>query len=244
MVARRRRARKGRRGAVSDLDPLSGPSASRRPRVTVGPGPTAAPSWESRPRPGGPRGPRAPGGTPEIDPQAALKGMVVVIITLVVGAAVFWQGLHKPADLATGPLAAGGASTVPLLPSIVPSTAPTPATRLAPKDLQVVVGNAVDPRKPVAGTVADKLKAAGYATVRRLDATKAAPRSAVHFAAPEWRDDAVAVATALGIPETDVTPLPNPSPVVIPDGKTYQVYVIAGREPKALTDPPTTAPTR
>jgi hypothetical protein len=171
--------------------------------------------------------------------------MVVVLITLVVGAGVFWQGLHKPDDLATtAPLGAGAASTVPLLPSGPPSTAPTPVTKVAPKDLQVVAANAVDPRKNIATTVAEKLKAAGYATVRRLDASKAAPRSSVHYAAPEWRDDALAVAAALGIPEIDVTVLPNPSPVVIPDGKTYQVYVIAGREPKALTDPPTTAPTR
>jgi hypothetical protein len=163
---------------------------------------------------------------------------VIVVITFLVGGVVFVQGLHRPSEETPPPIPPAALSSDPA------STAPVmqpPVTRVPPKELSVVVGNAVDRKLPVAGTVAAKLNAAGYATIRKKDSSRAQPTSAVYFAAPEWRDDALAVARVLGIDDIDVSQLPTPPPVEAVSGAT--VYVIVGREPAALseTTPTTTA---
>jgi hypothetical protein len=244
---------------VSDYDPVGDAPPARPPRssgpragVNPGRGPRQRPPAPRGPTsrgpggPGGPRGPR-PDEEPTIDPQAAFKGLLIVFITIVVGAVVFVQGLLKPADsranntpVATvGPLVSP-ATTPATLPSATTAAA-TAVTKAAPRDLAIVVGNAVDPGKPIAGTVSAKLAAAGYTSVRRLDARRAADRSSVFYAAGEWREDALAVARVLGIPENDVTTVPNPPPVNAPESK---VFVIVGREPRALLDAGATATTR
>jgi hypothetical protein len=206
-------------------------------------------------RPPPPAGRRAPGGAsspprperaPEstIDGRAAVKGIGIVVVTFIVGAFVFVQGLHKPAEqLETNspalvrdptPSPASSAATAASSPATTAAAKP-PATKVAPAELAIVVGNAVDPGKPIASTVASKLAAAGYtAKIRRLDVKgKMIDRSTVHYIAPEWREDALAVARALGISDIEVTPLPNPAPV---DTSVGKVFVIVGREPKALSE--------
>ena len=81
-------------------------------------------------------------------------------------------------------------------------------------------------------TVAGKLNKAGYTSTRKMNVAKTAERTVVHYRAPEWREDAVAVARALGISEIDVTALPNPPPL---DASERNVFVIVGKEPKALS---------
>lgn len=152
---------------------------------------------------------------------------MIVVVTFVVGLFVFVQGLHRPAEqLTTANTVAGDEPAV----SPTSSLAPPPATH-APAELAIVVGNAVDKKRPVASEVAEKLDAAGYPVAAKLNVSKLAARSSVYFAAPEFRDDAVAVARAVGLDEADVAPLPNPAPLDSPDSK---VYLIVGKEPAAL----------
>jgi hypothetical protein len=170
--------------------------------------------------------------------------VLIVLVTMVVGAFVFWQGLQErdasappavnvePSATTEQTVASTPASTV-----APPTTAAArpPGTKVPPAELPIVVGNGVDPERPVAGTVAGKLAAAGYTgSIRKMNASRTTEASKVHFAALEWREDAVAVAKALGIAEIDVTPLPNPPPV---NDSERKVFVIVGREPRALSEP-------
>jgi hypothetical protein len=205
---------------------------------------------DRRPPPPAPRPERGP--EPTIDGRAALKGIGIVVVTFVVGAFVFVQGLHKPAEqleTSNSSVVRDAETTTPATSAAVvggPSTtavaASPPATRVAPAELAIVVGNGVDAGKPIASTVASKLAAVGYtAKIRRLDVKgKIIERSTVHYTAPEWREDALAVARALGISDIDVTPLPNPAPV---DTSVGKVFVMVGREPKALSEVPASTTT-
>jgi hypothetical protein len=246
------------RDSVADRQPARPPRPPSGRAAPSNAAPSnAAPSKDPRSRPAGDRRPAPPSGSgsraraarqpkppePTIDAQAAFKGILIVLVTVIVGAFVFWQGLHRPAEEleATTPLTIGADVSSTAAPeSTPPTTARPPATRAAPAELAVVVGNAIDPDLPVASTVATKLGAAGYTTVRKMNVSRPADRSAVHFAAPEWRDDALAVARALGIPEMDVSALPNPPPL---DSAKSKVFVIVGREPKALGATPSSTTT-
>jgi hypothetical protein len=201
------------------------------------PPPPGAPGTRPAPRSQAPRpGPRTPPDEPTVDPQAAFKGVVIVVITVLVGAVVFVQGLHRPAEQAAGTFPPGTVSVAAAPPA---PAVQTPVTRVPPKELSLMIGNAVDPKKPVASSVAARLKAAGYATIHTNNTTRALPTSAVYFVAPEWRDDALAVARVLDLSDVDVAQLPNPAP--IPGGAAV-VYVIVGREPAGLSET-TAAPT-
>ena len=125
-----------------------------------------------------------------MDPQAAFKGILIVVATILVGAVIFWQGLHRPDSLGTTN------TTLALPPPAASPAGPTspspqaPVTRVPPRELSVAVGNAVDVKLPIAAFVADKLRTAGYTNVQRKDVRRTQSRSAVHFATPQWRDDA------------------------------------------------------
>jgi hypothetical protein len=231
---------------VAERDFVTERPPARSPRPPSGRDPRPRAPVDRRPAPPGRSGsgaPRPP--EPTIDSQAAFKGVLIVLVTVVVGGFVFVQGLHRPADdpATSVPPAAGvnpsPASTASAVsPAGVPETTAAsrpPGTKVAPAELAIVVGNAVDPDKPVASTVATKLNKAGYTgTIRKMNVPKAAERTVVHYRAPEWREDALAVARALDIPEIDVTALPNPPPL---DASERNVFVIVGRQPKALGQP-------
>jgi hypothetical protein len=160
----------------------------------------------------------------------------VLVLTAAFVALVFWRGMGATAEavVATGP--GDEVATVPST-FLPPTTAVPPPrslnTRVAPRELQVLVGNGIDAKLPVATTVAAKLRMAGYSTIRSVNLAQPADRSTVLYLGDDLRDEATALARALALPDTDVAPL---GPGAGIDPGAAKVVVVVGREPRALSE--------
>jgi hypothetical protein len=166
-----------------------------------------------------------------------------MVLTAAFLALVFWRGMHPAPEAIVATEPVDVAATVPST-FLPPTTAVPPPrslnTRIAPRELQVLVGNGIDAKLPVATAVAAKLRMAGYSTIRSVNLAQPTDRSAVLYLGDELRDEATAVARALALPDTDVAPL---GPAAGIDPGAAKVVVVVGREPRALSEPGTpTAP--
>jgi hypothetical protein len=187
--------------------------------------------------------PRPPGGsTPgavSLRRDAAAKGIIIIAVTVVVGLLIFFKGVQKnDAPVVTASNTTTTLSNTPTTDRNAPppTTAPnqgttvpakTPATKLAPKELKVNVQNGVDPTQTIAGPAAEKLKAAGYQIAGTGDLPGSAVATSTVYYNPDLKGEAVAVAKALGLPDTAVQPMPSPPPVTL---NGADVLVVIGKD--------------
>jgi hypothetical protein len=105
-----------------------------------------------------------------------------------------------------------------------PSTTAPPASR-SPSSVRVLAVNGSD--VPGAATrLGAKLKSAGYAVTPPVNYLKRQNATDV-FWRPGYEADAAAVATAAGLDDSAVKPLPDPPP--LPQAKSVDVVVVVGQ---------------
>lgn len=160
-----------------------------------------------------------PAATPQ---NTAAMGFILVIGAVAVALMLFYAGGGSASGGNDGKTAAdivgAGSST---------STTPTTAAKLnvtAPAALEVLVGNGSG-KTGRGKKTADKLAALGYANAKGVDG-KSTAVTTVYFAEGA-RDDAVAIARAMGLPADRVAALPAESPLKVPVG-TARVVALVG----------------
>ncbi|MCB1029546.1 MAG: LytR C-terminal domain-containing protein [Microthrixaceae bacterium] len=165
---------------------------------------------------------------PPRPPQAnAGRGVALVLVAVLIGGLLIWKNpgtgqVTTSPDLhsATSTTAEGGDEPD----DTTTTTAAPDTTAVAQEELTITVANASGVGG-AAGNISDKLKAAGYVQVAALNGNQGQPTKV--FFDGDTQADAVAVATAIGLPESTVEA--RPSEVAIEDaGKTAQVIVILG----------------
>ncbi len=177
---------------------------------------------------------------PVDDAKAAMRGYAVIVVTLAVGALIFWKGLQGntastvdaskttttlAASVSTIDRNAAPSTTRPEQGTTVPPT--LPPTSVAPASLKVMVANGVDPAQTIAGPAASTLKAADYGIAGTVDLTTTGlPTSTVYYN-PGYEGDAAAVAKALGISSKAVEPMPSPPPTSL---NGANVLVVIGKD--------------
>jgi hypothetical protein len=151
---------------------------------------------------------------------AALRGALVVIAGVLVGAAILANVSSRPkSPVAT---AATTTTTRPSAPVTTPVAAPhTPAA------VSVLVLNGVDPKKAISKAAAATVAAGGFTALPPRDAAKVVTVSAVYFV-PGYQADAAIVASLLAIPVAAVVPMPTPPPAEVGDTAGAQVVVVVG----------------
>jgi hypothetical protein len=112
------------------------------------------------------------------------------------------------------------------------TTAPVTSTAHDPASVPVLVLNGVNVQKPIAGSAARTLLAAGYTNSTPKDAATTIPTSAVYFQ-PGYDADAAAVAAAIGLPAGEIQPLPSPPPPAIGNAGDAPVIVVVGPDAPA-----------
>ena len=112
------------------------------------------------------------------------------------------------------------------------TTTPVTAPAHDPSAVPVLVLNGVNANKPIAGSAATTLVAAGYTNSTPKDAATTVSTSAVYFQ-PGYDADAAAVAAALGLPAGEVQPLPSPPPPAIGNAGDAPVIVVVGPDAPA-----------
>jgi LytR cell envelope-related transcriptional attenuator len=168
--------------------------------------------------------------------QTATAGIAIIVATIVIGAFVFFAGLNHSDPVPTGDqnvTAAGAAegsrdvaptTTTPPPPTTPPSTAPT--TLVPPAEVKVLVANAVDPKKVIAGPIADRLTQEKYQVVGKVDVSTASDKSFVYYTG-NLQVEAQAIAKLLGIAPTSVAVLPATPPATM---NSAQVLVLIGKD--------------
>lgn len=218
------------------LPPSSGPS-SPTPGAPARPAKKAAKKVPAKKAPA----PGAKATPPPIDDTSAtVKGAVLIVAALVVGGIVFAKGYSNESNLVTedaarttttleSPVSTIDRNAPPTvtLPEQGTTIPPTPSTKLAPKDVKVIVANAADPAQPVAGNNGTKLKNAGYVNVQLTD-MPVTTASHVYYS-PDMQGEAQAIADALGLPSSSVAAMPSPPPTGL---KGAQILVVIGTDHK------------
>jgi len=186
----------------------------------------------------GPRVPRTP--PPVNDAQVTRNGIIVIAVTVVLGLVIFARGVNNQTRLDSQ------GAVVTTLPGIVgpptsdrnaaptttvpgqgnTGTAKTDSTKVAPADIKVIVANAVDPSKTIAGPVGAKLTTAGYQVTAKIDLTPSSDETFVYY--PDgFEADAKALAKVLEYPESTVTPMPKTPPTPL---NGAQFLVVVGKD--------------
>lgn len=168
----------------------------------------------------------APGGAASPPPaddeaRATTIGAVLIGVAVLIGFVLLLKGLDQEGGVVeTGSPARETTTTTVTAPAADQTTTTTLAPR-PPAEVNVLVANASG-ATGVAGANKAKLTAAGYTTVETANAPTQTT-SAVHFA-PGWQAEADAVARALGIGASSVSPMPASPPVAL-DGATVLVII-------------------
>lgn len=156
------------------------------------------------------------------------RGGVVVALGLIAGI-VMLSHVH-PAHRVE---ASTASQPTPTAQRLSPSTtAPVTSTADDPTSVPVLVLNGVNVKKPIAGSAARTLVAAGYTNSTPKDAATTVPTSAVYFQ-PGYDADAAAVAAAIALPASEVQPLPSPPPPAIGNAGDAPVIVVVGPDAPA-----------
>lgn len=167
-------------------------------------------------------------------------GAAIIAITVILGLVVIWRGFSGDATVETGQAAITTTSSVSgpdrnapptvTLPGQGTTLAKTSPTKVAPKDVKVLVANGVDPSKVIAGPNAEKLTAAGYTVVGRIDLPPPpVDKSAVYYSG-ELIPEAQAIAQALGISTSALQPMPS-KPAVNLQGASVMVVIGKDKAP-------------
>jgi len=163
---------------------------------------------------------------------AVIKGAVLIFVALVLGVVL----LSKGVDTSTSATATGSPTTVSPTTAAGATTTSTPtATTLRsarpPADVTVMVANA----SGIAGAaakVSDQLKGKGYVTTDPGNSSKPASTTSVYYVGND-KPEAIEVAQAIGVSESQVAPMPNPAPVADLRGATVVVNLGPDKVPKA-----------
>jgi hypothetical protein len=168
--------------------------------------------------------------------QTATAGIVIIVATVVIGAFVFFAGLNHTDPVPSGDqnASASGAAqgsrdvapttTTPPPVTTAPSTVPT--TLVPSAEVKVLVANAVDPKKVIAGPVADRLTQEKYQVVGKTDLSTTSDKSFVYYTG-NLQGEAQAIAKLVGIAPASVAVLPAPPPAAM---NGAQVLVLIGKD--------------
>lgn len=156
----------------------------------------------------------------------ASRGIALVAVAVIIGALLIWKnpgtgqvGVSTDLHSATSTTAKGGDK-----PADATTTTAPPTTAVPVADLKITVANASGV-SGAAGTVADKLKEAGYTSVAPLNGDKGQPTKV--FFDQDFEADAKAVASAIGLADTTVEARP-PEVAIEAKGKNAEVIVVLG----------------
>jgi len=157
-----------------------------------------------------------------------LRGGFVVALGLIAGFVVLShvRPVHR-AEASSGP---HPTTTVQRLSPI--TTAAVASVAHDPSSVPVLLLNGVNVNKPIAGSGATTLAAAGYTNSTPKDAATTVPTSTVYFQSG-YEADAAAVAAVLGLPAGEVQPLPSPPPPAIANAGGAPVIVVVGPDAPA-----------
>jgi hypothetical protein len=165
------------------------------------------------------------------DPRSRTLGLILIAVAVLIGVLLLAKGFSQEDGLVslTTPekqtTTTTAAANAPAGAGADEETTTTTAAANAPASVTVLVTNGTG-KSGVAGTNADKLKAAGYTKVDTANAPTTA-KSAVYYAAGA-QADAQAVATALGLDPSVVAAMPSPPPVDLA-GATVLVVIGSDR---------------
>jgi hypothetical protein len=163
------------------------------------------------------------------------RGIALVVVGVALGVILF----HTIGRPQAGSVASVAAA--PVVSPTTPTTAPTPTTAAPhpPAQVKTLVANGTK-TSGAGAKVSDTLRKAGYDVLAPTNTTTTAPSSAVLFA-PGYASEAGAVATALGLPQSSVMPVPAASPVI--NAQAANVIVVIGPDLAGQGGPaPTSAP--
>lgn len=159
------------------------------------------------------------------------RGVALLAVALLIGVVLLNKTDERPpgSDVAAGPGPAtgsnGGGDDNGNGRSTTTTSTTTTVPLRQPKDVKVIVANASDVNR-AAARATDQLKPPGYNVLAPTNVTPAVSTSAVYYTAGYERE-AVAVATALGLPQSVVKLVPTPPPF---DAKTANVLVLLGSD--------------
>lgn len=158
------------------------------------------------------------------------RGVALLAVALLIGIVLLNKTDERPpgSDVAAGPGRAAGSNSGDGDGNGRPTTTTSSTTTVPlrqPKDVKVIVANASDVNR-AAGRATDQLKPPGYNVLAPTNVTPAVSASAVYYT-PGYEREAVAVATALGMPQSVVKLVPTPPPF---DAKTANVLVLLGTD--------------
>jgi hypothetical protein len=178
------------------------------------------------------------------------RAVVLVAIAVVVGILLLYRtghgGTGATAASSTGTTAKSKAKTTTTRPgtgstaatSAVTTTTIAPARPASAVKVLVANGSGVS---GLAGLTATKLHTAGYNTLAVQNATRQVTASIVYYQAG-YPQEALVLATVLGLPATSVQPIATPPPVT--NLSTANILVVAGPDlARATTTTPTTVHT-
>jgi LytR cell envelope-related transcriptional attenuator len=165
---------------------------------------------------------------------AAARGAGLLVLAVVLGILLLRAGGGDPysRSVSTGSAQVTTATSLP-------PTATTVTVPLRPAgDVKVLPANGTSTAGAATNT-GNRLRDSGYNILAASNTAKAATASNV-FYVPGFEREARVVAQLLGLPDSAVQPLPNPSPV--PDTREANLVVVVGPD-LAKAGPPASPPT-
>ena len=176
-------------------------------------------------------------------PDPAARGSILVVVAVVLGASLLAAGGtggcdqdDECVDIGEG----GGGEDVTETPAPTETTTSAPVT-VAPSQVAVVAANGAG-ISGLAGSSADFLATQGYTNTAATDALADTAQTVVYYV-DGFQPNAVAIAGAFGLPETQVQPLPA-EPVAGDQPDTTAIVVLLGPDAEAAVSggSTTTAP--
>lgn len=165
-------------------------------------------------------------------PDPAARGIILVVVAVVLGAILLAAGgtVGFDQDDESVDIGEGGGGE-----GVTDTTAPTETTTsapvtVAPSQVAVVAANGAG-ISGLAGETADFLATQGYTNTAATDALADTAQTVVYYV-DGFQPNAVAIAGALGLPETQVQPLPA-EPVAGDQPETTAVLVLLGPDAQA-----------
>ena len=172
-------------------------------------------------------------------PDPAARGIILVVVAVVLGAILLAAGGtvgfdqdDESVDIGEG--GSGDGTTETTAPAETTTSAPV---TVAPSEVAVVAANGAG-ISGLAGQTADFLATQGYTNTAATDAVADTAQTVVYYV-DGFQPNAVAIAGALGLPETQVQPLPA-EPVAGDQPETTAVVVVIGPDAQAVVSGSTT----
>jgi len=170
-------------------------------------------------------------------PDPAARGIILVVVAVVLGAILLAAGGtvgfdqdDESVDIGEGGAGEGGAGEGATETTAPTETATSAPVTVAPSQVAVVAANGAG-ISGLAGQSADFLATQGYTNTAATDALADTAQTVVYYV-DGFQPNAVAIAGAFGLPETQVQPLPA-EPVAGDQPDTTAVVVLLGPDAEA-----------